>query len=106
MRTKTLKINKIIRMSFLASAVLFVLSVGFKLYLCGSLAVKNNDLEQAFLQKQKLSEDISKLTYIDSKLSSISSVEERAKQLGFVEMTSRILSLNPDVPAQVAALNQ
>ncbi|MBU0534962.1 MAG: hypothetical protein ABIJ82_03510 [Patescibacteria group bacterium] len=106
MKSKSLKAKKIIRLSFISSIVLFVLSLGAKIYLCGSLAVRNSDLEQAFLQRKRLEEEISKLSYIDSTLSAISSIEKQAKQIGFVEMTERVLAIDPSAPVQVAVLNQ
>lgn len=106
MKSKLLKVKKIIRLSFISSIVLFALSFGAKIYLCGSLTVRNSDLEQAFLQRKQLAEEISKLSYIDSTLSAISNVERQARQIGFVEMTDRILAIDPSAPVQVAALNQ
>jgi cell division protein FtsL len=106
MRTRSLRIKKIIKFSFVFSVFLFAVSLGTKLYLCSSLAVKNNDLEQAFLQRKSLEEEISKLSYVDSTLSAISSIEIRARQIGFVEMTERVLAIDPSAPVQVAALNQ
>ena len=106
MKSKSLKTKKIIGLGFTFSVVLFVLSLGAKIYLCGSLAVKNSDLEQAFVQRKKLEEEISKLSYIDSTLSAISSIEKQARQIGFVEMTGRVLAIDLSAPVQVAALNQ
>ena len=106
MKIKSLKMKKIVRFSFIISVVIFTLSLGMKIYMCGSLAVRNSDLEQAFLQRKQLGEEISKLSYIDSTLSAISAVEAKAKQLGFVEMTERVLAIDPSAPVQVAVLNQ
>lgn len=106
MKSKLLKVKKIIRLSFIFSIMLFALSFGVKVYLCGSLTVRNSDLEQAFLQRKKLEEEISKLSYIDSTLSAIGGIEKQAKQIGFIEMTERVLAIDPSAPIQVAALNQ
>lgn len=106
MKQKSLKAKNIIRFGFISSIVLFTLSLGAKIYLCGNLAVRNSDLEQAFLQRNKLEEEISRLSYIDSTLSAISSVEKQAMQIGFVEMTERVLAIDPSAPVQVAVLNR
>jgi hypothetical protein len=105
MKLRSLKKKKIISFAFTFSIVLFVLSLGAKIYFCGSLAVKNSDLEQAFYQRKQLVEKISKLSYIDSTLSAIGNVEKRARQIGFVDMTGTLLSIDPSAPVQVAALN-
>jgi len=106
MKRLRLKKENIVKIGFIFSVFLFVLSASFKLYLCGSLAIKNSELEKAFTYQRSLEEKISELSFIDSGLSSISSIETRAKKLGFVEMSGRILSINPEAPVQVAALNQ
>ena len=106
MKLKSLKIRKIVKLSFALSAVFFILSLGAKIYLCGSLAVRNSDLEQAFSQRKTLEEEISKLSYIDSTLSSIISIEKQAKQIGFIDMTERVLAIDLSAPVQVAVLNQ
>lgn len=98
--------EKLFKITFLVSVFLFVASVGFKLYLCSSLAVKNSELEQAFLQRKSLEEKISKLAFEDSNISSIELVEAKAKEMGFVEMTDRLLSINPEASIQVAVLTQ
>ena len=105
MKLKSLKTKKIISFIFTFSVVFFILSLGAKIYFCGSLAVKNSDLERAFSQRKKLIEEISKLSYIDSTLSAIGNVEKRARQIGFVDMTDRVLSIDPSAPVQVAVLN-
>lgn len=106
MKTKTFKAKNLIKAPFIISCVLFVLSFSVKIYLCGSLVVKNSDLEQAFLRRSKLEEEISKLSYIDSTLSAISTIEKQAKLAGFVEMTDRVLAIDPSAPVQVAVLTQ
>lgn len=58
-----------------------------------------------FTQKSELEKEISRLGFIDTSMSSLSYVEDRAKDLGFVEMKSRLLSLDPKAPVQVAALS-
>lgn len=96
------KNDKIIKSAFIFSAVLFVLSVGAKFYLCNSITVKNGHLEQAFLQKDDIEEDIEMLEVQLASLSSIEYLESRAKDLGFVEMNKNLISIDLDAPNQVA----
>jgi hypothetical protein len=85
---------------------LFVVSLGFRLYFANKLAVKNNELKQAFDKKTLLEKDIAALSYEDAGLASLKQLEQRAKDLGFVEMNADLLTLNPDSPTQVASLSQ
>ena len=103
---KKVGLDKLIKIGFIASIFMFVVGVGFKLYLCSSLAVKNSELEQAFVKKQQLDKDMLELGFEDSHLSSISLVEAKAKSMGFVEMTDRLISINPNAPIKVAALTR
>jgi len=103
---KKVGLDKIIKIGFVSSVFIFVVGVGFKLYLCSSLAVRNSELEQASVKKQQLEKDILKLSFEDSHLSSIAFVEVKAKSMGFVEMTDRLISINPNAPIKVAALTR
>jgi len=100
------KTNKLFKLTFILSTLLFIFSVGLKLYLCSSLAIKNSELEEAFNYKKQLEEQISKLSFDNSNLSSIDLVEKKAKSMGFVEMTEKLLSINPEAPIQVAVLQR
>lgn len=94
--------NKVLKFSI----VLFVLSLGCKVYCSNLLAVKNSDLRNTFLQRENLEKEISSLTYTDSQLSCIHIVEQKAYELGFVPMQESLLSLNVSSANQVAALTQ
>lgn len=98
--TKTWKIT------FFASLVIFVLALGTKLFMCGFLAVKNGELESTFVARGCLKKEISDLRYESSRLSRMRSIEERAKQMGFIEMDEGLLTLDINASDQVAVLTQ
>ena len=96
------KADKILKLTFLFSALVFVSSVGVKFYLCNSITVKNGQLEQAFLKRNEIEEDIEILESQRAFLSSIEHLERRAMELGFVAMDKNLISLDLNAPAQVA----
>jgi hypothetical protein len=100
------KKEKLFKITFILSTVILIASICFKLGLCSSLAVKNSELEDAFVYKKGLEDTILALSIEDSNLSSIEYVESRAKAIGFIEMTDKMLSINPEAPIQVAVLTQ
>lgn len=93
-----------LKIAFILSIFVFVSSIGGKLYLCSVLAVKNGDLEKTIASKKEIEKEISRLSFENSNLSSIEIVEKKAKDLGFVEMSERLLSVDPSAPIQVAVL--
>ena len=98
--------KKTCKIAFLSSLMLFIVSIGFKLVLCGDLAVRNDDLEAAFVRKGELEKIVSKLEFESSELSSMKHIEQEAKKLGFIEMQDNLLSLDIEAPDQVAVLTQ
>lgn len=101
---KKTKSEKLFKLIFFFSAFLFVLSIGLKLYLCGSLAVKNDEFEKSFYTQKEIEKEIEKLSFENSSLSCISYLEQKAKEMGFVEMTQRLISIDLNSPSQVAVL--
>jgi hypothetical protein len=87
-------------------SVIFFLSLFSKFVLCGSMTVKNGELQDIFAKKSELEKEISRLGYIDSTLSSLSYVEEKAVALGFTSMNARLNPLDPKAPVQVAAISR
>ena len=69
------------------------------------ITIKNEELEQAFSIKKDIEEDISRLKAVNSSLSSISYIEKRSNELGFVKMDARLISLDLDSKTQVALIN-
>ncbi len=100
-----IKSERIFKKVFFLSMVAFVSCVGLKFYLCNSITVKNSELDEAFKKKAQIEENIERLNTEDAKLSSLTFVEKRARELGFVEMTDRLARIDLDAPAQVALLN-
>ena len=99
---KIFKNDKLFKISFIVSGLVLLASIGVKSYFCNSMAVKNNFLETSVARKAEIEEDIEQLDVLRSSLSSIEYLEGRAKELGFVEMESNLISLDLDAPAQVA----
>ena len=99
------KLDKLFKTLFVLSIVFFVSTLGYKFYLCSSITIKNEELEQAFSMKKDIEEDISRLKAVNSSLSSISYIEKRSSELGFIKMDARLISLDLDSPTQVALIN-
>jgi hypothetical protein len=99
---KKIKLYKII---FSLSIILFISSVGFKFYLCNIVTVKNGEFDQASVRKSELKKEIEALRIEQSSLSSIENIEKRSRELGFIEMEERLLSVDLDAPVQVALIN-
>ena len=102
---KSKKRQKLIKALFTFSICVFAISAVSKIYLCSSLAVKNATLKECFHKKKALTKEISDLTFEDSSLSSIKNVEQKAYDLGFIKMETRLQALDTTAPVQVASLN-
>jgi len=98
--------KNIFKLSFVFATFLFLSCVVCKLYLCSSLAVKNSELENTINAKKQLEKEISKLSFENSTLSSIDAVERKAREMGFIDMSERLSSIDPNAPIQVAVLKQ
>jgi len=99
------KLDKLFKIFFVLSIVFFVSALVYKFYQCSCITIKNEELEQAFLTKKDIEEDISRLKAVNSSLSSISYIEKRSNELGFVKMDARLISLDLDSKTQVALIN-
>lgn len=97
--------EKIFKFTFILSVFIFFASIGLKFYLCNSVTVSNNQLEQALVKRADIQEDMEILDVQRASLSSISYLEKRAKEIGFIEMGSNVISLDLDAPTQVALVN-
>jgi len=91
---------------FLCTLVLFVTAIGLRIYYSSNMAVRNNELKALYDQKVDLEKAVTNLTYIDSGLSSLKHVEQRASVLGFVPMNGNLRALDPYAATPVAALSQ
>lgn len=99
MKTKSEKLFKFI---FAFSVIFFVCSFGAKFYFCNNLTTKNTHFDRISYKRKQLEEEISRLESENSFLSSISRIEDRAKELGFIQMKSNVISLDINSPDQVA----
>jgi hypothetical protein len=99
---KKIKLYKIL---FSLSIALFISSAGLKFYLCNIVTVKNGEFDQASIKKAELKKELEALRVEQSSLSSMENIEERSRELGFVEMEERLLSVDLDAPVQVALIN-
>lgn len=97
--------KKLFKLTFILSVFIFFASIGVKFYLCNSVTVSNDQLEQALVKRSNIQEDMEILNVQRASLSSISYLEKRAKELGFVEMENNVISLDLDAPTQVALVN-
>jgi hypothetical protein len=86
--------------------MIFFLSLGSKLVLCGLVTVKNGELQEIFSRRTELEKEVSRLSYVDSTLSSLSYVEGKAAAMGFINMNARLSPIDPKAPVQVAALSR
>lgn len=102
---KNNKLDKLFKTFFVLSIVFFVSTLVYKFYQCSSVTIKNEELEQAFSIKKDIEEDISRLKAVNSSLSSISYVEKRSSELGFIKMDAKLISLDLNSPTQVALIN-
>ena len=80
---------------------LFV-SVLYKVYFSNCLVVDNHWLTELYTQKNELQKEISRLSYVENGLSSLSNVESRAVGLGFVSMENTLLGLNVNTSLSIA----
>ena len=73
--------KKTCKIAFFSSLILFVASIGFKLILCGDLAVRNDELEESFSDKGKLEKVVSRLKFESAELSCLKYIEEKASSV-------------------------
>ncbi len=98
-KMKTLTKSKLF---FIASIVLFVVSMFTQMYITNIFAVKGNEVAKLTTASTSLKREISELTLKKSLLSTLSVLQTQAKSQGFIEMTTAINTLHP---VSVASLN-
>ena len=89
---------------FNISIVVCVVSIGAKLYCSNELAVKNQQLKDASTPQAQLQTEVTDLAFVDSSLSSMSSIEQAATKLGFIDMKDSLVSLDLNTPYQASAV--
>lgn len=88
------------------SCIMLVLSLVVRLYFSGALATKNVQLREVLDQKSQLEKEIITLRYEESKLESLSYIEENATRLGFVAMQGSLTPLDISGASLAAVTNQ
>ena len=88
--TKTTNIFKYV---FVASIVAFFASLFVQLQTSNKTALKGKDFLILHDRKVSLEKEIAYLRYQDSTHSSLESIEERAKKMGFVKMSEPLVKL-------------
>ncbi len=84
------------------SVFLFVASFAGRLYIASVMASKNIELKELYVKKIILNQDLTRLEYENLQLSSLSIIETRAKQLGFVPLNGLLSSIDIDVSEPLA----
>ncbi len=96
------KVNSREKTLLTITASLFVISFLARLFFAGQSAAKNVELQDLFVIKQDLQQQVSRLKYDDLQISSIAYVEEVAKQQGFAPMSGFLLSLDVTISPPLA----
>ncbi|OGC45326.1 hypothetical protein A2V49_03125 [candidate division WWE3 bacterium RBG_19FT_COMBO_34_6] len=88
----------------LAICAFFVMTVciAFQIYISNIVALKGMDYKDLFQKKAELEREIALLQYKDSTLSSLTLIEQKAVNQGFIRM---IEPLNSITPPSLASLN-
>lgn len=87
------------------SILIFVVALSTQIFLSNSFAAKTTDLKDLHLRRGELQKQVSRLEYEDSILSSMSSVESRATELGFLKNNELLASVNIQLPVVLASAN-
>ena len=88
------------------SFVLLFVTLIARLYFSGAVAAKNEELRGLLDTKSQLEKEITRLKYEESKLDSLTHVEENAKRLGFVPMQGSLASIDISSSSLAAVTNQ
>lgn len=83
------------KLIFRISLVVVVLSVLFRVGVSCTVAVKGCELVTLSEYKMSLEQEIARLEFEDMRLSSLVFLEQRASELGFVQMSDSLLVLKP-----------
>jgi len=100
-----MNLTKHIGKIYILSIVTLVISILFRVYFSNTLVSDNTKLSSLYLEKDTLEKEISRLTYVENGLSSLSIVEQRATALGFIKMENNLLGLNINTTDAIAYNN-
>ena len=76
-----------------------------RMYISSKLTQSTVEMGELTNKRVVLEQEISKLSYENSGLSSISSLERRAVALGFISVADNLLSLEIDSSTTIAAIS-
>ncbi len=82
-----------------ASCLFFVACFLGQFIMGNRYAVKNEVLQESLEKKMRLEREIALLEHRNSLISSLSAVEERALEMGFVSMEASVMRIGPVVVA-------
>jgi cell division protein FtsL len=102
---KEIKILRLYKSLTLLSLFVLIVSIIFRIYTSNQVAVKNEDLKDYYTRRDQLEKELSRLEYVDSTLSSLTGIETKAKEMGFVELNETLLTIDTRSPVPVASLS-
>lgn len=91
----TQKRNKVCNIIFVSSVVLLIVSLMVEITITNKYAIEGKRFTQLKSKKHALNNEIEDLELEISKLSSLYTLEEKAKELGFVENNNIIAVIEP-----------
>ncbi|OGC69752.1 hypothetical protein A2415_04725 [candidate division WWE3 bacterium RIFOXYC1_FULL_39_7] len=83
----------------------FLLTLMVRMYISSKLTASTVEMSELIDKKITLEQEIAKLNYENSGLSSISVLEDRAVALGFSSIQDNLLSLEIDSSTTIAAIS-
>ena len=86
--------SKRLKYCCVVSFSVFLVTLGFDLYVSNRATIKGKDLQGLYVEKEQLEKDIALLKYEDSNLSSLVYVQQRARDIGFVEMKDPLATIS------------
>ncbi|OGC38744.1 hypothetical protein A3K42_01760 [candidate division WWE3 bacterium RBG_13_37_7] len=97
-------ILKHIKKFYILSAVMLLVSITFRVYSANCLVVDNKKLIELYAKKDSIEREMLRLSYKNAELSSLSTIEKKASELGFIPLTSSLLSVDIKTPVSIASL--
>lgn len=83
------------------SFCLLIATMLFQMHVTNETALKGRDFKDLYEKKKGLEKEIARLKFEDANLSSLTYVETRAYELGYVKMTGSIVPLTPPALASL-----
>ncbi len=96
-----LNLSKIL---FKISLVSLILSVFAQVYFTNNVAIRSGELTDLKTKRETLKKEIAALEYEDSLLSSLSYLEQKSSEMGFVKMTENVLAIKSSSTAAAVSI--